>query len=530
MLFARKSVSVSLYFMCFSPIHISRYSNGFYAYDVPCGHCPQCRQTRINDITFRIWYEFNKINHDYFLSTGIKESRAIFGTLTYNDVNLPSVLCNKIFDPVFDDSGFLLNPPSLPFCVSCFDKKSVQSFFKSLNDNFKYKIGLKRGIQRLSNGCITSEWKDFLINYRSVTNCKRPFKYFVVCERGKNNTKRPHYHFILLIEDNSISVSEVKKWIREQWNFGFSYNLSLGGNRKDLDCIKYVCKYIHKDSDDILNSSDIMFESLDIEKNSRPFSLSSNFLGQCFLDTLSSTSLEYLCKSGVTIGGKNPINIPLPRYYVKKLSYFHRISSEDEWCKTSSGNLRVLPLLSPFYRGFTTTCPFSDDPFNYGVVNSRKHIMYDDILTGSRSFIFADYESLPDYLSRKRIFSNRSKFGLKLQDYFLSKKAKRFCDYLDLLKSGNLDVSLPEFIALNSITPRKFSLFIRKGLYRFRDNSRSHIFKMFNQLYFLYDSINKYISSSSKQNYTLHQFGYRSKLPDVMSNKPEFFNLVNYNL
>ena len=128
--------------MCYRPLHISRYVNGKYAYDVPCGHCPQCRNQRVNDIIFRVWYEYLQIKDSFIMHTNKVESRAIFCTLTYDEKHLPRVLVNDFFQPVFDDNMELLNTPKSPRLVSSWNKSHVQSFLKSMNDDLIYHLGV----------------------------------------------------------------------------------------------------------------------------------------------------------------------------------------------------------------------------------------------------------------------------------------------------------------------------------------------------------------------------------------------------
>ena len=522
--------------MCYSPMHISRYSNGKYAYDVPCGHCEQCRETRVNDITFRIWYEFSTLNNEYERITGKKSSRGLFCTLTFNDVNLPRCFVNEYFQPVFSPLGELLNSPKRAKYITCWNKAFMQRFFKTMNDKLIYYIGTKVfGIKRLENGRITPEWRAFLDSYN-----KRPIKYFLVCERGKRNTCRPHYHVIILLNDVNLSLTYVKQFIRDNWTYGFSYNLTVGGNRSDFDCIKYVCKYVLKDSKEYLCNPNLVFESEEARKNAQPFVLQSNFLGACYLQNVSMDNLHYLCEHGVTLGGKNPIPMALPRYYRKKIA---TLKSFDDFLNgnfdylldnrhTSSGELRKLPALVPFdYHSRTlNNCP-ELHPNSYGVYNKNHLEFTNDVELGTQSYLFDNFETYSQYMSKKRVCTPLSSYGVRLQEYSAERSAKYFCDLLDVVKVDksffNLYSGIPEFIDIDTISKRKLSFFIRKGLYRHFDNGENlekiQLYPETAKLYAVYIALRNYKSYLAFVKNKTHQFEYASQLSDVMSNKPELF-------
>lgn len=522
--------------MCFRPLHISRYSNGKYAYDVPCGHCLQCRQNRVDEITFRIWYEFSTLNNEYRLKTGKEESRGIFSTLTFNDSHLPRCIVNDFYSPVFDEDGYLCNLPKRPQCVSCWDKSSVQSFLKGMNDNLLYYIGsVILGIQRMRKGRITKEWHEFLDSYSNPYG-KRPVKYFLVCERGKNGTQRPHYHLITLVCDNRLSVAKVKEYIREHWSeYGFSYNLTVGGERSDFDCIKYVCKYVLKDNKEPLQASSLVFESEEVRKNCCPFTLQSNFLGACYLDNVSLDNLRFLCEHGVTLGGKKPKPILLPRYYRKKLTTIDRVLLDNNL--TGSGEMRVMPELRPWdpHSYLFTPSPF-ERPYSFGVVNSRQQVFCNDVELGTQSFVFDDFENFADYYNKKRYYRPLNEYGKRLQEYTAERTARTFCDLLDVVRVDSslfyIVSGLPNFLDIGSISKRSLSFFIRKGLYRFFDNCKNDLMRSLYpatlKIFEVYSALRNYKNYLSKQTYIAHEFEYKRNLPEVMSVRPELFNIEQY--
>lgn len=515
--------------MCYRPLHISRYSNGRYAYDVPCGHCKECRERRVNELTFRVWYEFNYLNNEYNKEhPGTQNSRAIFCTLTYNQKHLPSVTVNRFFSPVFDDTGELLNSPHKPFTLSCWDKNSIQSFFKSMNDNLIYHIGTDiLGLTRIRKRKITPEWKEFLQNYNI-----RPIKYLVTCERGKQNTKRPHYHAIILLNDSRLSITYVKNYIREHWNKGFSYNLTCGGNRDDFNCIKYVCKYVLKDYQETLFDRNLIFENEEIAYNSKPFTLQSNFLGASFLHEVSDHNIKFLCEHGVMLPGKFPLPIPLPRYYKKKF-----VSAERELVHpfiTGSGEDRKLPPLVPVSRFFNKD--YMTDMSSYLVFNKKHQVFSNDVQTGTQSFVFDDFENFEDYISKPRYYQPLNKYGKMLQENSRKVFADNICKLFDSVKTTPdtfyLYSGIPDCIDINTISRYSLHYFVEKGLYRHFDNLtnlvKNDMYPNTQKLYLTYLALRDFNNYMNFRNDTKHDLDYSRNLSDVMSNKPELFN--NYDL
>lgn len=191
--------------MCTSPLIVN--NNSPYKvfdispkkYQVPCGHCLECRSLMQSEWCIRLSYEINM----FYRNGGI----GVFLTLTYNDDNLP------IFAP--------LNQ-------SAFNHDHILKFLDNVNRYMQRTYGM--------------------YNY----------KYFLCSEYGKT-TQRPHYHVLFLLSSAVDWPTFVEK-CRELWSYGFLFPKFDGYNYVDnsglpvsptLKCgaasASYVSKYITKD-------------------------------------------------------------------------------------------------------------------------------------------------------------------------------------------------------------------------------------------------------------------------------------------
>lgn len=128
---------------------------------VGCRRCHECLKQRTNEIVSRLQLELNK--HKDF---------AFFVTLTYNDLNVPTILTDR-------ETLITLN------------KSDLQKFFKRLK-------------MRL---------------FRKGLNIDS-FKYYAIGEYGFKNTsnKRPHYHCIIFFDQ--LPFNEFFDEILKCWQFG----------------------------------------------------------------------------------------------------------------------------------------------------------------------------------------------------------------------------------------------------------------------------------------------------------------------
>lgn len=171
--------------MCYRPVKI-RNTRTFKRFGidrdflfVPCGHCAQCRQRKIDDWFVRLSYEA-----DSYRANG---GCVLFVTCTFNDYNVPKfdsskVDCLKSFYPSNIDLSYYDGNYT-------FGKHEVRQFLKDLRQ-ILVKNGYKAGL-----------------------------KYFCVSELGTDEryTHRPHYHFVFFMP---CKVSAVKflSWCNLAWS------------------------------------------------------------------------------------------------------------------------------------------------------------------------------------------------------------------------------------------------------------------------------------------------------------------------
>ena len=275
--------------MCTSPLHIgnnSVYKSLFYSfkgYDVPCGSCEECRNSKKADWQTRISFEISSLYR--------RGGCAVFLTFTYSDKCLPH----------YKDGDF---------CVSCFNHKDVLRFLNRLKVNAYRHFG------------------------------KGSYKYFVTSEYGKN-TKRPHYHGLFFLQPN-VNFHEFTEICRDAWTYGYMFpkfnkykNAYVDNNNAVVTpCIrslvggaKYVSKYVTKDLS-FYELPCVAAYIADDENKERmrpylPKHWQSNLLGLSVLDDVSlmdDKDVDYLLNVGVT----NPLTfkvVPCPQFIVNKLMY-----------------------------------------------------------------------------------------------------------------------------------------------------------------------------------------------------------------
>lgn len=306
--------------MCYRPLHFHRKSNGYCCYDVPCGKCEECKRSKINGLTARAYQEY--LDND---------KRAIFVTLTYNDYNLPCIPVFQGFPIAIplelsaEEGEFLLTPDGnfhrTHKFVSCWNRKHISKFFKSLNQKILlFKANLS-GIPRYKYDESGKRYQnpDFSDLLKDI---RKPYiKYLLTCERGKKFSQRPHYHAIIYSTDPLITTDLLKQYVRELWTYGYSYNLAI--SRSHTKAIQYVTKYITKDFNDAVFQYQL--PNKQIALNCKPFTCISHGFGIGFLKELLVLDYEARAKrieSGFSIGsdGVNSFSVNYPRYYIDKLT------------------------------------------------------------------------------------------------------------------------------------------------------------------------------------------------------------------
>lgn len=302
--------------MCLSPVHIGNPSNykvywtSAKSYNVPCGHCDECRLSYELEWQTRISYEIK--------STYDNGGCCIFLTFTYNDDHLP-IYCD-------DDAGIY---------VPSFSRDHVITFLNRIKV-WAYK------------------------NYG-----KRSYKYILCSEYGKN-TQRPHYHALFFLTSSVDYIAFALK-CRDSWqplgymfpkwdsnlcsfvdNFGRPDDVLL---RDNIGSSKYVCKYVTKDMsyyglyevDSYLNCTDdtLRRQRKAAMKPYLPKHWQSNELGYSIFDNLDLSS-EHSIESLLNEGIFNPLTKeynPLPRYVVNKLMY-RNVSTQGCYYERTSTSIK----------------------------------------------------------------------------------------------------------------------------------------------------------------------------------------------
>lgn len=276
---------------------------------VPCGHCPECNNKRVNDLVFRAYHEFL-----HTLSVG---GFTLMQTLTYSELNVPIA------------GGFRF-----------FRKSDLQKFMKRLR---------KR---------LTDDGYD--INGR--------LKYLITSEYGEKKY-RPHYHPVFFVTFD-IDPNLFDSYVADAWcNLGSQYVCGGSIGRVDISSthkrlvnsvygIQYVCKYIFKGTQVVKalkkygwtdisqyahnycfsTGTRLMWSSLEDWQLSEiwrgfvyqhpeyediqllPFYLSSKGLGLTYLEDISYDELFDIVK----IPSNSPLGfVPftLPQYYIRKVFY-----------------------------------------------------------------------------------------------------------------------------------------------------------------------------------------------------------------
>lgn len=501
--------------MCYNPIHLSNKGKQVnnrisadgvisseirYAYDVPCGKCESCKKSKRDSYLLRCMAEFQR-----------SQEKACFFTLTYNNINLPRIV--NYSTPIFSPDGELLER-SKKYTRSVWNKKHIQAFFKSLNEQLIYHIGTDvLGLQRLVtiNGRrrISDSWKDFLLK------CPRPIKYICVCERGKANiyldksgnnrkgSRRPHYHSIVFVTHPALSCEFVLKKANELWNYGLTYNIMVGSGlynssfgkksilRDITASLKYVTKYITKDVVDI--AENLAYPSHESELIHKPFVLMSNGIGDNILDGLNDSEMLNKIVNGVTIQeDNNARNIPVPRYNLLKSKMYVRHYVGDF----------VTSRLKPVEVEF--------DKYSKPIINDSNELEY---------HLYPKYETyLTDFGQRvnKRLLISKCDFYEKLL-YDLQQDPSA---YLSLSKQFPKLLPNDSYGFIHEVTTKDFRNYVEQ-LYCHYDNHVSD-----DICYKIYLLLRNFNVALSKLKRTASKIEYKQKLEKALLNKKELFNLT----
>lgn len=247
--------------------------------EVPCGHCPSCKESKRLSWFVRLFYEwqFCKDNNGFVL----------YETLTYNNAHLP-----HIYD--------FFNGSEIEKHIPCFSTRDVQLFLKKVRKRLSY----------------------FGYNVE--------FKYFLSMEYG-GRTHRPHYHILFFVPSLSISQWFFKKIVEEKWiDNGFvcagklnnGFICSAGALSY---CSKYVCKDCYEDSyfKRISKTLTNMGFHEDVFKRCFPHVMCSKNLGIYALEFDKNNDLDNFLNGDVFVPDKDRVirKYRLPLYYDRKIFY-----------------------------------------------------------------------------------------------------------------------------------------------------------------------------------------------------------------
>lgn len=280
--------------MCYSPRRIAIKYTALHsqrlAY-VPCGKCEECRAQYKNDWSFRLSAELESLRAQGWLIA--------FGTLTYNNKNLPHVP-RECFEK------------GVPFRkIQCFSRRDCRTFIDSLR-------------------------KLLHKHYRF-----KGLRYFLGAERGEH-TRRCHYHFLLAwkpfsaVDSSAISpvldAETMHRYVCRLWRKGFIYPwLFCGGYDKHgyfhkpfevltsaFEAAHYAAKYAVKDLGYQKTLKGIIQKHAAF-KDCRYFHLQSRSLGALLLAAPEDQKINYI-RNGYSFAGTGR-SFKLPRYLVNKILF-----------------------------------------------------------------------------------------------------------------------------------------------------------------------------------------------------------------
>lgn len=233
--------------MCLNPVTIKnpKYKNCTFLKSVdkeyvtvPCGHCSECSQKKVNDMVVRGYYEWLDV-----VSNG---GFALFDTLTFSDPNCPTF------------NGWRY-----------FSRRVYQLFIKRLFSNLEY-VGF---------------------------DVRGNLTYILTTEYGAT-TYRPHAHFLVFSKVPELTPELLNEHIVRAWRNVDSKDI-LGRNDLSKDVlqrvvnsvygIRYVCKYITKDC----NIVDAINYHRDLELSQYFFEMMRN-LGKVSLDEFTYSDLRQI--------------------------------------------------------------------------------------------------------------------------------------------------------------------------------------------------------------------------------------------
>lgn len=265
--------------MCLNPIRIlnpvkTTYGGNDYI-NVPCRCCKECNAVSSNDYLVRTLSMYRK-----YCELGNWSCH--FVTFTFRDSDIPRY---EFFIPSADDpTGY----KSFGWHIG-FDHDILKRFKNSLNKFFE-RLGLPK------------------------------FHFLFTCEYGKQGSRRPHYHGILFLPVDW-SFRTVRTLLERYWHYGFVKDIHLRnipGRRTDLNCIKYVLKYVTKfDSNVPFYCTDSCFKTTVPRYRYMPRVFTSNGFGDALYERL--RDVDYHSGRFVIRDINNKLReYSIPNYFIRK--------------------------------------------------------------------------------------------------------------------------------------------------------------------------------------------------------------------
>lgn len=274
--------------MCFRPVTIQNpalVKNNVYnksLIEVPCGHCPQCKDIKRLSWFVRLYYQWKHCEE--------LGGFALYETFTYNNSHVPRCLVE--YD-IIHQQGIL-----------CYSVRDIQLYMKRLR---------KR---------LNSIYPDVDLNNK--------VKYFFAMEFG-GKTHRPHYHPLFFVETPEIDKFVFKRECENLWHEnGFTKAGKLNsGFVCHVGGLSYVAKYVCEDiyEDEYLRNLEHKLLKMGFDKEQfkdiYPRVICSKNLGISALEYDLNNDLQNFLEGSIYLPDKDEIikNYKLPLYYERKMFY-----------------------------------------------------------------------------------------------------------------------------------------------------------------------------------------------------------------
>lgn len=286
--------------MCVAPIQIEispRCIDGIRFATVPCGKCEECRELHKNAWSFRIGAELQEKKRKGWL--------VAFGTLTYNEENLPHVPKECFTNKRFYEK------------IQCFNREHLKNFFNNIR-------------KRL-----------FDINKNYVDDNKLVF--FGASEYG-GHTKRCHYHYLLSWNPAlGCTAERMFELVNSNWRYGFHYPRYINGGidkhgyehkpfivtASAYEAARYCAKYVCKDMFFEHTQNEHINKKCEAYKNCKYFHMQSKSIGLSVLSNMSAGQKIELFENGYQFAGEERF-IPIPTYIKNKLIFNNKYIYVDE--------------------------------------------------------------------------------------------------------------------------------------------------------------------------------------------------------